>query len=99
MNDSCWDNELMSLCSAVIDDIHTFLCTFNFLNISVASRRCWFSKILQYWLALLFMCRNRSSYFFALYASNGRLRIKAIQYPLIKKSTVRKACTAASGTI
>jgi hypothetical protein len=25
---------------------HTFLCTFNFLNISVASKRCWFSKIL-----------------------------------------------------
>jgi hypothetical protein len=25
---------------------HTFLCTFSFLKISVASSRCWFSKIL-----------------------------------------------------
>lgn len=39
------------------------------------------------------------AHFFALYASNGRFRIRAIQYPLIRKSAVRKACTAASGTM
>ena len=30
---------------------HTFLCTLSFLKISVASRRCWFSKILL-WVSL-----------------------------------------------
>ena len=42
---------------------------------------------------------NTRSYFFALYARRGRLRIRAIQYPLIRKRAVRKACTAASGTM
>lgn len=39
------------------------------------------------------------AYFFALYASNGRFSINAIQYPLIRKSAVRKAWTPASGTM
>ena len=42
---------------------------------------------------------GRSPYFFALYATNGRFKINGIQYPLIRKRKVKKACTAASGTI
>jgi hypothetical protein len=102
MNDSYVDQPmLLYLCVERRNDraSFTFLCTLSFLNISVASRRCWFSKILQQWSTLLSVCIRLSPYFLALYASNGRLRIKATQYPLIKKSAVRKACTAASGTM
>ena len=49
--------------------------------------------------ALPFWPRSGSAHFFALYASNGRLRTRAIQYPFTRKRTVRKACTAASGTM
>lgn len=42
---------------------------------------------------------SSNAHFFALYASNGRLRTRAIQYPLMRKRAVRKACTAASGTM
>jgi hypothetical protein len=37
------------------------------------------------------------TYFLPFQASRGRLRMSAIQYPLIRKSVVRKAWTAASG--
>jgi hypothetical protein len=37
--------------------------------------------------------------FFAFQASRGRLRIKAIQYPLTRNRMVMKAWTAASGTM
>ena len=39
------------------------------------------------------------AHFFALNANKGRFRSSAIQYPLIRKRNVRKACTAASGTM
>lgn len=42
---------------------------------------------------------SRISHFLALKATKGRLRRSAIQYPLIRKSTVKNACNAASGTI
>lgn len=38
-----------------------------------------------------------SSHFFALNATRGRFRSRAIQYPFIRKRNVRKAWTAASG--
>lgn len=47
MKDS-WDivSELAWPRSA-FEDEHTFLCTLSFLKISVASSKCWFSKILK----------------------------------------------------
>lgn len=41
----------------------------------------------------------RITHFLALKATKGRLRRSAIQYPLIRKSAVKNACNAASGTI
>lgn len=41
----------------------------------------------------------RISHFLALKATKGRLRRSAIQYPLIRKSVVKNACNAASGTM
>lgn len=38
-----------------------------------------------------------AAHFFALNATRGRFRSKAIQYPFIRKRNVRKAWTAASG--
>lgn len=38
-----------------------------------------------------------SNIFFAFQASRGKLRIMAIQYPLIRNRMVKKAWTAASG--
>lgn len=40
---------------------------------------------------------SRAADFLALKPSRGRLRRRAIQYPLTRKRTVRKAWTAASG--
>jgi len=37
------------------------------------------------------------THFLPFHARSGMLRAKAIQYPFIRKRTVRKACTAASG--
>ena len=48
----------------------TFLCTFNFLKISVASRRCWFSKILK---SLSASCSSRR------FMTNRLLRIVSQQ--------------------
>lgn len=42
---------------------------------------------------------QRMTHFLALKATKGRLRRSAIQYPLIRKSAVKNACNAASGTI
>ena len=75
--------------------VSTFLWTFNFLKISVASRRCWLSKILgavrEYPIDLAY------TNFLPFHPKRGKLRMNATQYPLIRKRRVRKACTAASG--
>ena len=42
---------------------------------------------------------RKRTYFFALNANSGRFSTIAIQYPLMMKRMVRKAWTAASGTI
>lgn len=70
----------------------TFLWTFSFLKISVASSKWFFSKILS-------PCQREnppvvysgSTYFFPFHAKRGRLRISATQYPLMRNRKVRKA--------
>jgi hypothetical protein len=77
----------------------TFLWTLSFLKISVASRRCWFSKILCLVSIRVYGKRVCRTDFFAFHASRGRFRIRAIQYPLTRNRMVMKAWTAASGTM
>lgn len=48
MNDSCKrPSQYESKGDMLSLELPTFLCTFNFRKISVASSRCWLSKILQ----------------------------------------------------
>jgi hypothetical protein len=83
----------------------TFLCTFNFLKISVASRRWALSTILrsvsqvlvlQLFLAWELLCSAwdgevlEKTYFLTLKATSGRLSRSATQYPLMRKRKVKK---------
>jgi hypothetical protein len=81
---------------AELPELLTFLCTLSFLKISVASKRCWFSKILPAVSTLLHAVVGLP-YFLPFQANRGRFKIRATQYPLIRKRNVRKAWTAASG--
>jgi hypothetical protein len=71
--------------------ICTFLWTLSFLKISVASRRCWFSKILPVVSLPLTAVGQSCTHFFPLKIKRGRFSISAIQYPLMRNRKVRNA--------
>jgi hypothetical protein len=79
--------------------IRTFLCTLSFRKISVASNRCWFSNILRSVSGFAHHNTRYLAYFLPFHANRGRFRIRATQYPLIRKRKVRNPWTAASGTM
>lgn len=50
-------------------------------------------------VSMLLHAAGCPTYFFPFQANKGRFKIRATQYPLIRKRKVRKAWTAASGTM